>query len=145
MQQRIPECCRLVLEKLPYFSDQGGRDHIFLWSSEIFDPQAASRSTVRLLCPMAQLTQISIVQPSNDFLFENMSRWVLPRHVWLFSHDYHPPNPIDPCFAGWFPMAHIHGTGGSNTKEANIGNQIVENSVGLYMFIYFHVLPHSHT
>ncbi|CAL1165889.1 unnamed protein product [Cladocopium goreaui] len=27
----------LVMEKLPYFSDQGGRDHIFLWSSETYD------------------------------------------------------------------------------------------------------------
>ena len=25
---------RLVKEKLPYFQEQGGRDHIFLWSSE---------------------------------------------------------------------------------------------------------------
>ncbi|CAL1165881.1 unnamed protein product, partial [Cladocopium goreaui] len=27
---------KLVTEKLPYFDDQGGRDHIFLWSSETY-------------------------------------------------------------------------------------------------------------
>ena len=58
MRQHIPECCRLVMEKLPYFSDQGGRDHIFLWSSEIFDPQAASTVRLGWTCPMAQAFQI---------------------------------------------------------------------------------------